>query len=92
MWRTRFLVIIFFQWHHEKDYGESYKGSPESPISKRSCTDILCFLLFLAFLGGWGVVTFFAIQKGDISKVVYPTDTNVSVTLMILMILMSLIL
>ena len=68
----------YFQWHENRDYGQAYKHSREDPISKRSFTDCLCLLLFVAFLGGWGVVTFFAIQKGDISKVVYPTDTNVN--------------
>ncbi len=39
------------------------------PVKKRSCTDVLCLLLFLAFLGGWGFVAYLAISQGDIDKV-----------------------
>ena len=39
--------------------------------------DVICLLLFLAFLGGWGAVAFLGIRGGDISKVIYPTDSQV---------------
>jgi solute carrier family 44 (choline transporter-like protein), member 2/4/5 len=32
---------------------------PRGPIKNRSCTDVLCLLLFVAFLIGWGVVGYF---------------------------------
>mgnify|MGYP001184644322 FL=1 len=59
-------------------YGQPYKYEADfsGPIKKRSCTDILCLLLFLAFLGGWGFVAYFGISNGDINKVLYPTDSQ----------------
>ena len=36
---------------------------------KRGCTDVICLLLFLAFLGGWIFVAYFSYMQGDIAKV-----------------------
>lgn len=57
--------------------GEALKYDPEfrGPIKGRSCTDILCLLLFLVFLVGWGVVAGFAATSGDPSRLLYPTDS-----------------
>eukprot|EP00092_Neocalanus_flemingeri_P022536 GFUD01024438.1.p1 GENE.GFUD01024438.1~~GFUD01024438.1.p1 ORF type:complete len:770 (+),score=149.75 GFUD01024438.1:193-2502(+) len=66
-------------WHPDKTYGEAYfhEHNNDSPLTKRrSCTDVLCLILFLVFLGGWGAVAFLGIQGGDISKVIYPTDSQ----------------
>ena len=63
---------------YRDSYGESYRDDGNNPIKeKRSCTDVICLLLFIAFLGGWGVVAFFGIQGGDIDKVIYPTNSQV---------------
>merc|ERR1712098_798265 len=45
-------------------------------MGKRSCTDPLCFLLLLVFLGGWVVIAYFGVTEGDLEKVIYPTDTD----------------
>ena len=37
--------------------------------TKHSYTDIVCLLLFIAFLGAWGFVGTYAIIKGDINTV-----------------------
>lgn len=29
------------------------------PPTKRSCTDVMCLLLFLAFLVGWGFIAYY---------------------------------
>ena len=29
------------------------------PVKDRSCTDVLCLLVFIAFLVGWGIVGYF---------------------------------
>jgi len=65
-------------WHPDKTYGDPYfYEETKSPlVKKRSCTDCLCLLLFFAFLCGWGVVAFLGIRGGDISKVIYPTDSQ----------------
>jgi hypothetical protein len=54
-----------------KDNGQPFKFDPNfsGPVKQRSCTDVICLGIFLAFLGGWGFVAFFGITKGDINKV-----------------------
>ena len=55
----------------EPDYGEGYKYDKEfkGPVKKRGCTDVLCLILFLAFIGGWAFVAYVAVSQGDIDKV-----------------------
>jgi choline transporter-like protein 2/4/5 len=43
---------------------------------KRGCTDVICLCLFLAFVGGWIFVGYFAYREGDVAKVIYPTDSK----------------
>ena len=40
--------------------------------------DVLCFLIFLAFIGGWVFVAYLGWRDGNISRVVYPTDSQVN--------------
>ncbi|XP_042214681.1 choline transporter-like 2 isoform X3 [Homarus americanus] len=63
--------------HQRLNKGEALQYDPEfsGPIKNRSCTDILCLLLFVAFLAGWGVVTGFAVIQGDPSRLLNPTDS-----------------
>ena len=66
---------------HAKDYGQPYlhtEGGDGPLVSRRSCTDCVCLLLFLAFLGGWGVVAYLAMRTGDVRRVVYPIDSQVN--------------
>jgi len=65
-------------WYPEKDYGEAYFHEPNNApmVKKRSCTDVICLLLFLCFLGGWAAVAFLGFRGGDIDKVIYPTDSQ----------------
>jgi hypothetical protein len=42
---------------------------------------VLCLVLFLVFLGGWGFVAYLGIQGGDIIRVIYPTDSQVKIDL-----------
>ena len=56
----------------ENSYGQPFKFDPNEivgPVKKRSCTDVLCLGLFLAFLVTWGFVAFVGISRGDINKV-----------------------
>ncbi|XP_071802691.1 choline transporter-like protein 2 [Asterias amurensis] len=55
-----------------KKYDPTFKG----PISNRGCTDVICCILFLAFIGGMGVVGYFAYRDGDPLSLVYPTDSR----------------
>ncbi|XP_076321156.1 choline transporter-like protein 2 isoform X1 [Tachypleus tridentatus] len=59
-----------------EDYGKSFEYDPEfkGPIKNRSCTDIICLLLFLAFWGGWIALAVIAFQRGDPKQLIFPTD------------------
>ncbi|XP_058055526.1 choline transporter-like 2 isoform X3 [Anopheles bellator] len=52
-------------------YDPDFKG----PLSKRSCTDLPCLLLFLGFLAGWGFVAYYATQHGDLNRLLVPTNS-----------------
>ena len=50
-----------------------------SPIvEKRSCTDVMCLILFIAFIGSWSFVAVLAFKAGDITTVLYPSDSMVN--------------
>ncbi|KAG4077520.1 hypothetical protein HA402_002947 [Bradysia odoriphaga] len=53
-------------------YDKNFKG----PLSKRSCTDVICLLIFIAFLACWGVVGYYAIKNGDPDRLLVPTDSQ----------------
>uniref|UniRef100_A0A336K006 CSON001358 protein n=1 Tax=Culicoides sonorensis TaxID=179676 RepID=A0A336K006_CULSO len=72
-------------------FDERYRYSPESkaqreplrydptfkgPLAKRSCTDVICLLIFLLFLCGWGFVAYFAYQHGDLNRLLVPSDSS----------------
>lgn len=48
----------------------------EGPIKNRGCTDVLCLLLFIAFVAGWIVVGVYAFANGNPLKLVYPSDSQ----------------
>ncbi|XP_078685907.1 choline transporter-like protein 2 isoform X1 [Branchiostoma floridae x Branchiostoma belcheri] len=62
----------------EKKYGEPAKFDPEfkGPIDNRSCTDILCCLLFIVFIAGFLAVGILAWVHGDPKLLLYPTDSQ----------------
>lgn len=53
-----------------KAYDKDFKG----PIQNRSCTDIPCCLLFIAFIAGFGAISAIAFMNGDPNTIIYPTD------------------
>ncbi|XP_065083197.1 choline transporter-like 2 isoform X3 [Ochlerotatus camptorhynchus] len=53
-----------------------YDPEFQGPLSKRSCTDIPCLLLFAGFLAGWGAVAYYALHNGDLDRLLVPTDSN----------------
>ncbi|KAF7216445.1 choline transporter-like protein 2 isoform X2 [Nothobranchius furzeri] len=58
--------------------GESRKFDPnfKGPIHNRSCTDILCCIIFIIALLGYFAVGILAWSQGDPKKVIYPTDSR----------------
>ncbi|XP_030838771.1 choline transporter-like protein 1 isoform X2 [Strongylocentrotus purpuratus] len=45
------------------------------PLSERSCRDIPCLIIFLAFLGGMGYVTYLALRDGNPDRLIYGDDS-----------------
>mmetsp|Transcript_14788 Transcript_14788/g.25159 ORF Transcript_14788/g.25159 Transcript_14788/m.25159 type:complete len:161 (+) Transcript_14788:50-532(+) len=64
----------------EDDINEANK--PENKITKkgieweRSCTDVICCLIFVVFLGSMVAVTGLAISEGDPVKIMTPFDSD----------------
>jgi solute carrier family 44 (choline transporter-like protein), member 2/4/5 len=48
----------------------------DGPLEDRSCTDILFCIIFLAFLGGFGIVSLFGYQNGKPDRLLAPLDGN----------------
>ncbi|XP_051776149.1 choline transporter-like protein 4 [Erpetoichthys calabaricus] len=59
-------------------YGEPAKYDPSfnGPIHNRSCTDIICCILFMVFILGYIVVGILAWLYGDPRQVVYPRNST----------------
>nr|XP_018910592.1 PREDICTED: CTL-like protein 2 isoform X1 [Bemisia tabaci] len=53
------------------DFEPNFKG----PRKHRSCTDLCCLLVFVAFLVSWGALGFYAFKHGDITPLILPSDT-----------------
>lgn len=62
----------------EEKYGEAFTYDPnfKGPIKNRSCTDVLCLIVFLSFIVGWLVVAGFAYREGKPELLLYPTDSE----------------
>lgn len=58
--------------------GEKRKFDPnfKGPIKNRSCTDIICCLLFLIFVTGMIACTVIGYTRGDPYKLILPTDSK----------------
>ncbi|XP_044124467.1 choline transporter-like protein 4 [Bufo gargarizans] len=61
-----------------EEYGEPAKYDPKfkGPIKNRSCTDIICCILFLVFILGYIVVGILAWLYGDPRQVIYPRNST----------------
>ena len=62
----------------DDDHDRPHSHDPEfrGPIKNRSCTDVLCLLLFLAFVAGWVVVAVYAFGNGDPQRIIYPSNSR----------------
>ncbi|XP_012269196.2 choline transporter-like 2 [Athalia rosae] len=54
------------------EYDPHWKG----PRRNRSCTDWLCLIIFLAFVGGWAGIGYYVFTFGDVNVLLVPTDTE----------------
>ncbi|XP_065646897.1 choline transporter-like protein 4 isoform X2 [Hydra vulgaris] len=59
-------------------YGKSKAHDPSfnGPIKNRSCTDIICCLIFVLYIVGMLIVGFLAFSWGSPTKLLYPTDSR----------------
>lgn len=62
----------------EEKYNSPREFDPDfsGPIGKRSCTDVICCLLFFVCILGSGVMAYFAFSQGDPRTLTYPTDSR----------------
>ncbi|CAG2231425.1 SLC44A2_4_5 [Mytilus edulis] len=84
--RDRLGCIIIYTGNIEK-MSKTNKVSPENetfqydpdfegPIKNRSCTDIICCLLFIIFIGGLAIISYFAFKYGDPSLLLNPVNSD----------------
>jgi len=50
--------------------------TPTGPMKNRSCTDVLCVLLFLVFVAGWVGVGIIGLRAGNPEQLVYPSNSE----------------
>lgn len=68
--------------YRSKHADPNYKGEPcdkelaNGPLEKRGCTDILCCLIFIAYMVGMVVVSGIAYKNGQPDLIVDPFDSD----------------
>ncbi|XP_049293618.1 choline transporter-like 2 isoform X3 [Anopheles funestus] len=69
--------------HSKEDIQQAAESEPlkhdpdfKGPLSKRSCTDLPCLFLFVTFLCAWGYVAHYAVQHGDLNRLLVPIDSD----------------
>lgn len=60
----------------DEDDGKKNKGTFKGPIADRSCTDIPCCILFVAYIVGMIVVGIIAFKEGDPDRLLLPQDSQ----------------
>ncbi|XP_072863303.1 choline transporter-like protein 5 isoform X8 [Chlorocebus sabaeus] len=62
----------------EEDFGDPRTYDPDfkGPVSNRSCTDVLCCMIFLLCIVGYIVLGLVAWVHGDPRRAAYPTDSQ----------------
>ena len=59
-------------------YGKPHEHESEfeGPIKDRSCTDILCLILWIAFIFVWVCVGIWSFTQGDPRRLIYPSNSK----------------
>ena len=61
---------------HPKDQKRKYDASFTGPIDDRSCTDVICCVVFCAFMIGMLVVGAIGFHQGQPKRLLYPTNSK----------------
>lgn len=59
----------------DKHYDDNHSDDG-SGMAKRGCTDVLCLLVFIAFLGAMGHVTTYAVKNGNPKRLTHGFDSG----------------
>uniref|UniRef100_A0A2K6EZ81 Choline transporter-like protein n=1 Tax=Propithecus coquereli TaxID=379532 RepID=A0A2K6EZ81_PROCO len=64
--------------YEKEDFGHARPHDPDfkGPVANRSCTDVLCCMIFLLFIIGYILLGLVAWVHGDPRRVAYPTDSQ----------------
>lgn len=64
--------------YNPSDYGEPIRYDPDfsGPLKRRSCTDVLCLLLLLVFIGCWIGIGLYAFINGNPDVLLVPMDSQ----------------
>ncbi|GAB1597591.1 Hypothetical predicted protein, partial [Argonauta hians] len=74
---TYSLQYRFKTMSHPPPTEEPLKNSEyRGPVTNRSCTDIICCLIFIIFVVGFAAVAVFAYIKGDYKVLLYPINSQ----------------
>nr|XP_048309492.1 choline transporter-like protein 5 isoform X1 [Myodes glareolus] len=62
----------------DQDFGDSrmYDADFRGPTADRSCTDVLCCMIFILFVTGYILLGLVAWTHGDPRRMAYPTDSR----------------
>ncbi|ELU15407.1 hypothetical protein CAPTEDRAFT_224558 [Capitella teleta] len=62
----------------QPEFGEAHKYDPtfNGPIKNRSCTDVICCIMFLVFIVAFIIVGIWAFAMGDPRVLLYPSDSE----------------
>ncbi|XP_030884357.1 choline transporter-like protein 5 [Leptonychotes weddellii] len=59
-----------------KGYPRTFDPNFKGPVAKRSCTDVLCCIIFILFIIAYILLGLVAWVHGDPRRVAYPTDSK----------------
>jgi hypothetical protein len=72
----KFVNILSIRFYFSSGTPKKFDPTFKGPIANRGCTDVICCLLFIAFICGMGVVGYFGYRDGNPFALVYPTDSR----------------
>ena len=62
--------------NYDEEVDPKVRALRNGPMEDRSCTDLLCLLIWFAFMGGFGFVAMQGYKNGDPTRLAYPYDPD----------------